>query len=235
MASGVGAHIYTLQGAVPTSGAVPPTADTGTSATTDYEGMVSILSGHAQANPNSGYPSGYEGGYINQSVGDILSIDVINTALRALYDAPGSYLADPSELWVEASDATNLSQDMINSGYDQNYRLFVSQNEVGGMTAGGAVSQFVNPVTRSIVQLTVHPYLPQGTAMPVSYTLPQAQTNLPNVWENVMVQDYISINWPVIDVTFRYSLFFYGTLFCPAPQYNGLIQGLQRSNTTPYS
>ena len=41
--------------------------------------------------------------------------------------------------------------------------------------------------------------------------------------------------YAVIDVTFRYSLFQYGTLFSPAPQYNFLLQGLQLSNVKPYS
>ncbi len=235
MASQVGATNYTLQGAIPTTTATPPTADTGTSAATDYEGMISILSGHAAANSASGYPSDYQAGYYNASVADILSIGVINTALQEMYDAPNAFLADPSEMWCEASDATNLANDLVSHGNNENYTIFIQQDQVADAVAGVAVSQFTNPVTRSIMRITVHPYLPQGSAIPVSYTLPQAQTNLSNVWENVMVQDYISINWPVIDVTFRYSLFFYGTLYCPAPQYNGLIQGLQRSATTPYS
>ncbi len=233
LASGVGGVLYTIQGAVPTSGANPPTADTGTGSSTDYEGMVSLLSGHAAA--NSIYPSGYEAGYINQAVGNILDVDVVNAALVALWDGSSGYLADPAEMWVEGSDAANLNNSLVATGGTQNYTIFISQNELANTQAGVAVSQITNPVTRSVMKITVHPYLPQGTAIPVSYTLPQVQTNVSNVWENVMVQDYLSINWPVIDVTFRYSMFMYGTLYCPAPMYNGLIQGLQRSASKPYS
>jgi hypothetical protein len=50
-----------------------------------------------------------------------------------------------------------------------------------------------------------------------------------------MVQDYVSIAWPVIDATFRYSIFMYGALVSHAPQYSGLLQGLQVSDTTPFS
>lgn len=124
---------------------------------------------------------------------------------------------------------------LVVNGNGLNYTIFVQQDEVANVTAGIAVSQFTNPVTRSTVRMTVHPYFPQGSAVGMSYTLPQVQTNVSNVWENVMVQDYISINWPVIDVTFRYSMFMYGTLFCPAPQYNFLLQGLQQSASKPYS
>lgn len=236
MASAVGGVNYTLFGAIPTGTAVPPTADTGTYSATDYEGIVSILSGHAQANAGSGYPSDYQAGYINQAAGTTLNVATVDTALRKVYNGgPVNYFADPAEIWCEATDATNLSQDLVVNGNDLNYTIFVQQDEVANVIAGIAVSQFTNPVTRSTVRITVHPYFPQGTAVGMSYTSPNPQTNFSNVWENVMVQDYISINWPVIDVTFRYSLFMYGTLFSPAPQYNFLLQGLQASSTKPYS
>jgi hypothetical protein len=50
-----------------------------------------------------------------------------------------------------------------------------------------------------------------------------------------VVQDYVSLSWPVIDTTFNYSIFFYGTLVAHAPMYSGMIQGLQQSEVPPYS
>jgi len=49
------------------------------------------------------------------------------------------------------------------------------------------------------------------------------------------VQDYVSIAWPVIDATFRYSLFYYCALAAHAPQYSAQLGGLQNSDTTPFS
>ena len=106
---------------------------------------------------------------------------------------------------------------------------------MAGVTGGIAVANIVNPVTRSAPEIIVHPYLTQGTALLMSYTLPQTQNNLGNVVEMVMVQDYAQIGWPVIDPAFRQSILRYGTFFMPAPQYCGLLQGLQNSATTPYS
>jgi hypothetical protein len=77
--------------------------------------------------------------------------------------------------------------------------------------------------------------MPQGNALLMSYTLPQTQNNLGNAVEMVMVQDYAQIGWPVIDASFRQSILRLGTFFMPAPQYSGLIQGLQVSATTPYA
>ena len=231
-----GSTMVTLQGALPTTTATPPTADTGTGQTNTYEGVFSILSGWAQTNSGAGYPAGYEAGYINTAVDDILSVAAVDNALRQVYNGSStSYFADPAEIWTSAQDATNLSKDLVLNGNDLNYTIFVQQSEVSNVIAGIAVSQFTNPVTRSTVRITVHPYWPQGSAVGMSYTLPQVQTNVSNVWEVVCVQDYISINWPVIDVTFRYSIFDFSTLFSPAPMYNFLLQGLQLSNIKPYS
>lgn len=231
MAAAVGGHRFTLQGAVPTATAVPPTADTGTSSATDYEGLISTISGHSAGTI---YPAGYQGSYVNQSVGDTLNPNVMNAALEAMWDGPTGIFADPDDLWAEGQDLTNLANALANQS-TSNYTFFVDQNQVANARAGIAVREFVNPVTQKIVKLRVHPYIPQGTATFLSWTLPQPWTNVSNVWSNVMVQDYLSISWPVIDVTFRYSMFMYGTLFSPAAQYNGLLQGLQKSATTPYS
>ena len=40
--------------------------------------------------------------------------------------------------------------------------------------------------------------------------------------------------WPVIDATFRYSLFSLEALVAHAPMYSGILGGLQVSDTTPY-
>jgi hypothetical protein len=50
-----------------------------------------------------------------------------------------------------------------------------------------------------------------------------------------VVQDYISVAWPVIDATFRYSIFLLGSLVAHAPMYSGILQGLQVSDVTPFS
>ena len=54
--------------------------------------------------------------------------------------------------------------------------------------------------------MVVHPWYTQGNATLLSYQLPQTWTNVANAWEVSTVQDYVSIAWPVIDATFRYSI-----------------------------
>jgi hypothetical protein len=82
-----------------------------------------------------------------------------------------------------------------------------------------------------MVSVVTHPYLQQGNALLMTYNLPQSFSNVTNAWEVCNVQDYISISWPVIDVTFRYSLFLYGTLIAAAPQFSGRLGGIQRTGS----
>jgi hypothetical protein len=239
----VGGIRFTIQGpnGTPSSGANPPTVDTGTGKSTRIAGIIPTLAGQAATAgvyPTS--PATWQGGYVNQSLGTHLSISAVNNALQALFNgtgafSPGSFRADPDELIGEGGDLMRMSNDIVQSGQATNFQLLVNQGEVGNITTGAAVSQFQNPITRKQIQLLVHPWLTQGTAMLMSYTLPFTWSNVSNVWEMTLVQDYLSISWPVIDATFRYSLFMYGALVSNAPYYCGLLQGIQKSDTTPYA
>lgn len=233
----VGGKYVTLQGAVATSTVHPPTADTGTGKGARMEGVIPTLTG---ASASAGiYPSGWQGGYVNQSVGTHLSYSAVYAMLDGLWETNGSntgaFKADPAELIGNGGDIMRLSNDVISQGAATNYRLFLDQPDVGGVRVGAAVSQFQNPITKSVLNLTVHPWLTQGTAMAMTYQLPQTWSNVANAWEMTCVQDYVSIAWPVIDATFRYSIFLYGALTAHAPQYSGILQGLQVSDTTPFS
>ena len=234
--SGQGATTVTIQGALPTSGTSPLATATSTSSSTDYEGWLSVVDGHGSIDA-SVYPSGFTGSYINKSANSKLNHSILFNALDAMWNgsgvnnasSTGGFRADPAELVAEGSDIARLADEVIASGANTNYRLFLSPDEVGGVRSGAAVSEIQNPITRSILRVVVHPWLTQGTAFLNSYTLPMSWSNVSNVWENVMVQDYLSINWPVIDASFRYSIYMYGALVNYAPQYNGVIQGLQQS------
>lgn len=238
LAEQVGGVRYTLQGfaTLPTA-LTPPTADTGTGKPTRMEGVIPTLTG---VSASAGvYPDEWQGGYVNNAVGSHLSISVINTALENLYqstaNAPGAFRADPAELISSGIDLANLSNDITSQGAANNYQLFIQQSEVGNVMAGAAVTQFKNPITQQAVKMVVHPWYTQGSADLISYQLPQTWTNVANAWEMTCVQDYVSIAWPTIDATFRYSLFLFAALVAHAPFYSAHLGGIQRSDTTPYS
>jgi hypothetical protein len=228
----VGGVKFTLQGALPTTGNNPKAADTGTGSANRQESILSVVSGLAYNSGSGPYPN-VSAGYYNNAEAAQFTIATVTNALQQMYNGSTGYLANPSEIVCSPTDAKILA-DSIRNETVAAYQFRVQQSEVAGMTAGIAVANMVNPITRSSPEILVHPYLTQGTAFYLSYTLPQTQNNLGNVMENVMVQDYAQIGWPVIDPTFRQSILRYGTFFMPAPQYCGASQGLQVSATTPY-
>ena len=69
-AAGVGGTKFTLQGTPPSSGATPPAADSGTGASTRFEGVIPTLSGlSAEAGIYPTSPTNWIGGYYNNNVG----------------------------------------------------------------------------------------------------------------------------------------------------------------------
>ncbi len=247
-ANSVGGLRFTIQGVLATASASATTVDTGTGGSNRMEGIIPTLAGLSSTGSgpyaNVGFESGnvWKGGYINQNVGTHLSTNALFTALDALWEnngmnnvSPGVYKADPSEIVADGGDLMRLANDMLLQGAGLNYLLNISQDQISGIRAGAAVAEFVNPVTRSTVKLTVHPWLSQGTALLMSYQLPQTWSHVDNAWEMTVVQDYVSVAWPVIDATFRYSIFLLGSLVAHAPFYSGILQGLQVSDVTPYS
>lgn len=230
MVSQLGGTKVTLQGALPTAGPTSPTADTGTAGTGRIEGVLSVVSGNSTLGGGSAiYPAGQLGGYVNTNVQQQLNLNVINTALQQLYNgSTSSYRANPDEIIVDGRDAENLSIDVAKNLSGTAYQLIIEQDQMGGVVHGTAVSQVVNPVTRKRVDIMVHPGWPQGTALINSNSTPMAARNS-SVWEMRMVQELMSIAWPVIDPTYRFSMFEYGSLVGQAPQFCGLLGGLQAS------
>ena len=204
-ANSVGGVRFTIQGAQSAAGnGTPPASDTGTGNSQRMEGLIPVLSGLSDTGSgpyaNVGFEAAnvWQGGYVNQNVGTHLSTNAIFTALDGLWEnngmnnvTPGVYRADPCEIVADGGDLMRLANDMLTQGAGLNYLLNISQDQISGIRAGAAVAEFVNPVTRSTVKLTVHPWMSQGTALLMSYQLPQTWCHVDNAWEMTCVQDYV--------------------------------------------
>jgi len=183
----------------------------------------------------SAYATGYDGilptvlgsssGYVNE-INSVFSTSnpgvEFQKVFSALYDA---VKADPDEILLNGSDRRQLS-DAIKSGSNANYRLNISQDEIGGVVLGDVVTGLQNEVTGKGVSLTVHPWLPQGVAPVLSYTLPIPDTNVSDVWSVYNTQDYMAIEWPVTQFAYETSTYWNGTFMCQAPAWNGVVSGI---------
>ena len=219
-----GTGTFTIQGAgtqglvgnnaaFTTTGAAASRATADTSAyATGYDGILATVLG-----PNSGYNNAINSAFSTSNPGG-----EFQTAFASMYQA---VKADPDVVLLNGNDRKQLS-DAIKSGSTANYRLVINNPGEDGTTYGSVVTGLQNEVTGKAVDLMVHPWLNQGVAPILSFTLPIPDTEVSDVWANYMVQDYMGIQWPVTQFSYDFSTYFRGTFFCAAPAWNGAVSGI---------
>ena len=106
--------------------------------------------------------------------------------------------------------------------------LTVTQDQTGGVTVGDVVTSLWNEVTGKRINFTVHPWLAQGNVPIISWSLPIPDSEVSNTFEVHNVQDYMAIDWPVIQHTYDTSTYWFGALVSYAPAWSGCIQGIKR-------
>lgn len=200
-----------IGGALPTTGATAPTADSSAYAA-GYDGILAYCMGS-----NSGYSTKINSTFSNTNPG----VEFQN-AFVSLYNA---VKADPDRILFNGADRKQLS-DTLKGASSSNYQLKISQDEISGVTLGDVAVAVINEVTGKRVDMEVHPWLPQGVAPIISDTLPIPDTQVSNVWSVANVQDYMGVEWPVLQFAYEASSYFFGTFLCYAPGWNGAISGI---------
>jgi hypothetical protein len=199
-----------------TTGAAASRANADTSAyATGYDGILPTVLG-----PNSGFNNAINSAFSTSNPG----VEFQNV-FAGLYE---SVKGDPDVVLLNGNDRKQLS-DAIKSGSTANYRLVINDPGTSGTTYGSIVTGLQNEVTGKAVDLMVHPWLNQGVAPVLSWTLPIPDTEVSDVWANFLVQDYMGIQWPVTQFTYDFSTYFRGTFFCTAPAWNGAVSGIRNS------
>jgi hypothetical protein len=69
--------------------------------------------------------------------------------------------------------------------------------------------------------------MPQGCALIRSETLPIPDSEVSETAKVVNVQEYMSIDWPVVQFTYDSSTYQFGTLVHYAPAWSGMIAGIK--------
>lgn len=209
-----GSNLFTLQGALPTSGVAASTVTADTTAyAAGYDGILPIC-------------TGADSGYVNR-LNAVLStanpgVEWQN-AFVALYN---SVKADPDRTLLNGADRKQLS-DALKTSASSNYRMTISQDELTGVTIGDVVNTIINEVTGKGVAVEVHPWMPQGNSVILSDSLPIPDSEVSDVWSMFNVQDLMGIDWPVNQFAFESSSYWFGTMLCYAPAWNAAITGIK--------
>jgi hypothetical protein len=186
----------------------------------------------------SAYATGYDGIIPTVTGANSGANNIINTTFstsnpgveyqNVFYTLYNNVKGDPDEILINGADRKQLS-DSIKNGSTANYRLNLTQTETGDYVGGATIGALNNEITGKMVPLTVHPWLQQGISPVLSYTLPIPDTEVSDVWAAINVQDYMGIQWPVVQFSYDFSTYFRGTFFCYAPAWNGAVSGIQNA------
>jgi hypothetical protein len=195
-----------------TGTAAVPSSDSSASSSA-YDGFLTV-----QADPTqSGYVKRLNAALSNTNPGT-----EFQAAFLSLYQ---SVKADPDQIWADAGTMVEVG-DLLKTSSSANYRIALS-NDGHGATLGTSVTGIENEITHKMVDLQVHPYMPSGTALIRSLTLPVPDSEVSNTAEMVCVQDYMAVDWPVIQATYDQSTYVYSALVHYAPAWSGLILGIK--------
>jgi hypothetical protein len=168
------------------------------------------------------------GGYVKR-INSTFSTSTPGAELQALFSSIyDSVKADPDEAWFNGHDRNQLSNALLAGNNVNNYGIrIVEPANNNGVTIGTMVQGINNQISGKEVMFNVHPWMPQGNVMCRSVTLPIPDSNVTETSAMSLVQDYVAVQWPVQQFTYDASTFQIGTFCHYAPQWSGLIQGVQ--------
>ncbi|RXS84237.1 hypothetical protein EST92_11815 [Streptomyces sp. TM32] len=209
-----GTNTFTLQGALPTSGTAASTVTADTTAyASGYDGILPIC-------------TGADSGYVNRLNAVLSTTNPGVEWQNAFVSLYNSVKADPDRTLLNGSDRKQLS-DALKGSSSSNYRMTITQDQLTGVTIGDVVNTIINEVTGKGVAVEVHPWMPQGSSVVLSDSLPIPDSEVSDVWSVFNVQDLMGIDWPVNQFAFESSSYWFGTLLCYAPAWNGAITGIK--------
>lgn len=190
------------------------TAGTDSSAlATEYDGILTVAAG-----ADSGYFH-----RVNDAWNPTTPGAEIDEMLNTMYT---SFAARPDELWMDGATRTRLGQLMRTGGSTGSaYRTNVIMGQ--DATMGAIVTGFANPNTGEVLNMRTHRFMPVGNvlARSTSVPYPDARVSAPSTKFNV--QDYMAIEWPLLQMSYDVSTYQIGTLVHQAPMLYGLITGIQ--------
>lgn len=199
----------------PTSGPNTTSGATDQSAvSTNFDGLITNLAA------SGGYTKRLNSTFSTSNPG----VEFQN-AFASLYE---SVKSDPDEIWLNGFDRKQLSDAVLSGANVNAYRVFIQDPQANaGAKIGALVQGIVNEVTGKEIPFNVHPWMPAGNAIVRSVTLPIPDSNVSETSVMVLPQDYVAVQWPTVQFTYDASTFEIGTMCHYAPQWSGLIQGIQ--------
>lgn len=149
----------------------------------------------------------------------------IQEFVEAFYHFSENYEFGPSEIQTDPLTAYCVTKILLAGPAAAIYaKMLTVNNSVQG---GFYVSGVLNPFTGQVVPITVHPYMPKGTAALITWNIPYPIEDLGNILEIVPRQPYYVIEWPLRTRKDEVGVYVDETLKCELAFAQGVIKNIK--------
>lgn len=136
------------------------------------------------------------------------------------------YRLSPSKIYLSATDLIKITKLIIGNGGAPLLKINADAVNTARISAGMVVGSYLNKVTGTEVPLVVHPNMPTGTIFFYTENLPYPVSNITNIVQMMMRQDYYQIEWPLKTRKYEYGVYADGVLQHYAPFSMGVITNI---------
>ena len=158
----------------------------------------------------------------SDGVGGVVEID---QALQSFWD---NYRLAPDTIWVSSQEQRNITRKVLSAttGAAQRFVINVDQGQIKG---GDLVTSYLNKYSMDGAQaipVRLHPNMPPGTVLFTTSTIPYPLSNVANVLQMRMRQDFFAIEWPRRTRKYEYGIYADGVLQNYFPPAFGMITNI---------
>lgn len=151
-------------------------------------------------------------------------ISEFEVAFASFYN---KYRLSPTVIYVSAQELINITKKVIGNGGAPLLKINADINSAtNGIAAGVRIGSYWNKVLGREIPLVVHPNMPAGTIFFFCEQLPYPLSNVSNVCQMLMRQDYYQLEWPLKTRKYEYGVYADGVLQHYAPFSMGIITNI---------
>lgn len=155
------------------------------------------------------------------------TIQEIDDALQFFWD---TYRLSPSEIWVNSQEMAYIRKKVL-TGSTSAAQRFTFQVAQAGLLGGTAIKGYLNPFTMGDAEeipIRIHPNCPPGAMLFVTHSLPYPLSNVTNVIQMKVRQEYYQLEWPRRTRKYEYGVYADEVLQHYAPFTLGAIHNIAK-------
>lgn len=187
-----------------------------------HDGLLGIIGNSAF---NSYYNAVTAGSQLTaDGAGGIVEFD---TALQYFWD---NLRLAPDQILISSQEAVTIKKIITQAGAATSLARFAFTMTQGGLVGGALPKGYLNPfASQQEIPILQHPYMPAGTVLFLSHTVPYPMNNINNIMQIRTRRDYYQMEWPLRTRSYEYGVYSDQVLQHYFPPSMGVITNLSKS------